>query len=180
MAGQESDTRTVNDAITTFQSDDHGFLSNLARADVTFEGEEYPSLEHAFQAAKTLDPALRAKIRAIRRPSGAREAGNTKWVRLATRPDWEDVKQGIMLQLVRQKFAQPKFRKRLLATGDRVLVESSNRDDLYWGVDRATGEGDNRLGKILMQVRGELRAAEAERRERLRLDETEGPENERY
>lgn len=180
MVDQEAGGGTRDDAITTFQGDDYGFLSNLTRADVTFEDEKYPSLEHAFQAAKTQDPALRARIWAIRRPSAAREVGNTKWVRLATRPDWDDVKQGVMLQLVRQKFTQPKFRKRLLATGDRELVETNEREDRFWGVDRVTGEGNNRLGKILMQVRAELRAAEAERRERPYLHDSEGPENARY
>ena len=153
-------------AITAFQGDDYGFLSNLAHADVTFEGEKYPSVEHAYQAAKTLDPALRARIRAIPRPGGAREAGNTKWVRRATRPDWEGVKQAVLLQLVRQKFALPKFRKRLLATGHREL--------------REIGERDTPLGETLMQVRNELRVTEAERRGRSGPGDSEGSENERY
>ncbi len=161
-----SDELEEDGAITAFRGDDYGFLSSLACAVVTFEGERYPSLEHAFQAAKTLDPVLRTRIRAIPRPGGAREAGNTKWMRLATRPDWDDVKEAVLLQLVRQKFAPPKYRKRLLATGDREL--------------RGTGQGDRDLGETLMRVRDELRAAAAERRERLPLDTPEVWENERY
>ena len=161
-----SDEPGEGEAITAFRGDGYGFLSNLAHADVTFDGAKYPSVEHAFQAAKTLDPALRARIRAIPRPGGAREAGNAKWMRSATRPDWGGVKQAVLLQLMRTKFAQPKFRRKLLATGDREL--------------RGTGAENNRLGEMLMRVRAELRAAEAERRERPRPDEPEGPENERY
>ena len=76
------------------------------------------------------------------------------------RPDWEEVKVGIMEEIVRAKFTQhPELAARLLATGDKVLVEGNHWGDTCWGVDTRTGQGENHLGKILMKVREELRQA---------------------
>jgi ribA/ribD-fused uncharacterized protein len=72
------------------------------------------------------------------------------------RPDWENVKELIMKQALRAKFTQhPELRQQLLATGDAVIVEHTERDS-YWG-DGGDGSGKNRLGHILMAVRAELR-----------------------
>lgn len=72
------------------------------------------------------------------------------------RADWDDVKVGIMLDILRAKAAQHEYvRRKLLATGDRELVEDSWRDDFWgWGPNRA---GRNMLGKLWMRVRSELR-----------------------
>ena len=88
--------------------------------------------------------------------------GKSKGVgrRVQLRPDWEDVKTGIMEEIVRAKFTQhPELAARLLATGDKVLVEGNHWGDTCWGVDTRTGQGENRLGKILMKVREELKKA---------------------
>jgi ribA/ribD-fused uncharacterized protein len=79
--------------------------------------------------------------------------------KLPLRRDWEGVKDQVMLQAVRTKFAQhDDLRATLLDTGDALLVEHTANDS-YWG-DGGDGSGKNRLGQILMQVREELRAAE--------------------
>ena len=76
------------------------------------------------------------------------------------RPDWEQVKLGIMEEIVRAKFTQhPELAGRLLSTGDLQLVEGNAWHDTFWGVDLATGKGQNRLGLILMRIRAELLAA---------------------
>ena len=78
--------------------------------------------------------------------------------RVPLRSDREDVKYGIMEEIVRAKFTQhPELAVRLLATGDKVLVEGNHWGDTCWGVDVRTGQGENNLGKILMRVREELR-----------------------
>lgn len=124
------------------------FLSNFHPAPVVYDGYEYDSTEHAFVAAKTLDPEERAKIRAIKKPGAAKRAGR----KLKLRDDWEDVKVNIMAELVLQKFARhPKLRDMLLETGDEELVEGNTWHDYFWGV--CNGKGKNMLGKILMRVR---------------------------
>ena len=73
------------------------------------------------------------------------------------RRDWEDMKDGIMEEVIRAKFTQnPELAKKLVATGDVLLMESNNWHDTYWGVDSRTLEGENHLGVILMKIRTEL------------------------
>ena len=88
------------------------------------------------------------------RPSKSKGMGR----RVPLRPDWEEVKVGIMEEIVRAKFTQhPELAERLLATGDKVLIEGNHWGDTCWGVDTRTGRGENHLGKILMNVREELK-----------------------
>ena len=89
------------------------------------------------------------------RPVQSKKAGR----RVRLRPDWEEVKVGIMEQIVRAKFTQNEVLKwRLIATGEAELVEGNSWHDTCWGVDTKTGEGQNHLGRILMKVRQELKA----------------------
>ena len=72
------------------------------------------------------------------------------------RPDWEEIKDEVMLQALRMKFSQnPEISKELLATGDDILIEHTRNDD-YWA-DGGDGSGKNKLGLLLMQVREELK-----------------------
>lgn len=133
----------------------YSFLSNFSAAQVFLDGQPYVSVEHAYQAAKTLDLQEREAIRAL----NGYEAAKAKKMgrRVTMRPDWEDVKIDVMTGLVRQKFTlHPSLRKKLLATEDQKLVEGNTWGDVYWGV--CDGKGENHLGKILMKVRNELRA----------------------
>lgn len=128
------------------------FLSNFWPCRIVYEDEEYPSVEHAYQAAKTLDEADRKKIAETKRPGDAKKIGRT----LRRRPGWEDLKEMVMYRLVQQKFNEPSLRSKLLATRDAEIVEGNTWGDTWWGVDLKMGFGDNRLGKILMKVRSEL------------------------
>jgi len=128
------------------------WASNFATVIVYYDGEDYPTIEHAFQAAKTLDPVERQYVRSAGSPGKAKRRGR----KVTLRPDWEDVKFEIMLDLNRQKYAHASFQQKLLATGDEELVEGNDWDDEIWGVVLATGKGQNLMGKILMQIRQEL------------------------
>lgn len=129
----------------------HRFLSNFYPASIVLDGEEYPTVEHAYQAAKTVDSLARAFIRGLSRAGDAKRAGKA----FPLRPDWEEMKLPIMESLLWQKFAAPPLRTWLLDTGDQVLVEGNYWGDEFWGVCR--GRGENHLGKLLMKVRNELR-----------------------
>lgn len=116
----------------------------------------YFSVEGAYQAAKTLDPAIRFDISKMR-SSKAKAKGKT----LILRPDWESVKRLIMLDLVRQKFYNSHSLATLLAaTEDRTIIEGNYWHDNYWGDCSCEQcqhiEGKNWLGKIIMHVRKEL------------------------
>lgn len=127
------------------------FLSNFWPASIDFEGINYPTVEHAYQASKTLDFQSRLKIAATRSPGKAKRLGRT----LTIREDWDEVKLDIMYTLVKQKFIQHyPLGKMLLWTAPRELIEGNTWGDTFWGVCR--GKGHNHLGKILMRVRDEL------------------------
>lgn len=76
------------------------------------------------------------------------------------REDWDDIKDAVMYEAVFQKFTTHKeLRDLLLSTGDKDIIENSPTD-YYWGCG-IDGWGENRLGKILVQVREELRSADS-------------------
>ena len=99
-------------------------------------------------------PQIQEKIRQIVSPMDAALEGRNRQNPL--RPDWEEVKNKVMLQAFRMKFSQnPEIAKELLATGDAILIEHTRNDD-YWA-DGGDGSGKNKLGLLLMQVREELK-----------------------
>ena len=133
--------------------DEYFFLSNFYNAPVFYDGLLYQNNEAAFQAQKTLEKTDR-KVFTQLAPAEAKRRG--RHVRL--RDDWEEIKDGIMEEIVRAKFSQnPKLKAELLATGEAQLIEGNTWNDRYWGVDVRSGIGKNHLGKILMKVRSELK-----------------------
>jgi hypothetical protein len=136
------------------------FLSNFYPCNVDYEGIMYPSSEHAYQAAKVIDEKTRREVSQLIFPAAAKKVGK----KLKLRPFWEEIKIGIMTDIIRIKFTQNEDCKiRLLATGDEELVEHNTWRDTFWGV--YFNKGENHLGKILMKVRQELR--EQERRDKV-------------
>jgi len=121
------------------------------------DGLWYPSTEHAYQAAKTLDLETRKKM------SWLRNGGEVKRFaasgRLKLRSDWYDISIDIMKDLVRQKFEDLRLRKILLDTGDAYLMEGNIWGDSFWGKVVEDGHlvGQNNLGQILMNLRDEYR-----------------------
>jgi ribA/ribD-fused uncharacterized protein len=112
-----------------------------------------PTVEHSFAASKTLDAFERLEIAGQTTPGRAKRRGR----KVELRPDWEDVKLTVMLILIRDKFTRhPELTEKLLDTGDQELVEGNWWNDTFWGVCK--GVGENHLGRILMQVRSELRS----------------------
>jgi len=71
--------------------------------------------------------------------------------------DWPTTKLSVMENGLRAKFQVPELGAKLLATGNALLVEGNNWNDTYWGMCRNVGE--NHLGKLLMKIRGELKAS---------------------
>ena len=127
------------------------FLSNFFPAFVFYDGDLYPSVEHAYQAAKTADSHARLFIRSKATASDAKRAGQ----QVELRNGWDGMKIEVMEALVRDKFQRnPHLALRLLQTGERELIEGNHWGDTFWGT--VNGIGENHLGKILMKVRNEL------------------------
>lgn len=125
------------------------WLSNFAPSRVTLDGATFPTVENAFQAAKTLVQRERGIFTHVE-PRAAKLYGR----RLALRSDWDAVKESVMLELLRQKYAQEPYRSLLLDTGEAYIEETNSWGDRYWGVDTT---GLNRLGHLIMQVRDEIK-----------------------
>ena len=109
----------------------------------------YNSSEAAFQAAKIL---YGREYFTKMNPPAAKKEGR----RVNLREDWEEIKMGVMYDVCYAKFAyNPRLKEKLLKTGDKHLEEANHHGDRIWGT--VDGEGENNLGKILMQLRQDLR-----------------------
>lgn len=133
------------------------FLSNFWHSPFSYEGINYPTNEHFFQAMKTSTDAERRIIASASTPGIAKRLGRS----CNLRPDWEQVKEDVMLTGLRIKFSNPTLRTQLIMTGDAELVEGTTWHDNEWGnctCERCKNiPGKNKLGKLLMQVRDEIR-----------------------
>jgi hypothetical protein len=136
------------------------FLSNffVLPIAITHDGIRYPTSEHAFVAAKTLDFHERWEISKIAATSAgkAKQRGRS----IVLRPDWEQVKYSVMYEIVLLKFAvNTALRGQLLDTYPDRLVEGNSWHDVTWGkcdCKRHQGQGENKLGSILDIVRQQL------------------------
>ena len=139
------------------------FLSNFYPCEVEHQGITYPSNEHYYVAMKVNDQQLingiyytpgdfREMLSKMINPGAVKRLGQ----KIKIRKDWDSKKLEIMNWGVRYKFNNNKILKELLlSTGDDELIEGNYWKDTYWGV--CNGIGKNHLGKILMEVRRELR-----------------------
>lgn len=130
------------------------FLSNFYRLTgepIIYHGISYPTVEHAYQAQKTLDVNDRLAISRLPTPGEAKRYGR-KIKKL--RPGWDAMRIDIMRDLLKVKFSNPYLRSLLIGTGDQELVEENDWRDHFWGV--CNGVGENHLGKLLMEIRKDL------------------------
>ena len=130
---------------------EYAFLSNYYDSPIFYDGILYPTVEHAFQAAKTTVFIQRIIIANKKTPGQAKCAGR----KVTLRDNWDDIKLYIMKELIILKFTNPKLKSALLNTKDAELIERNTWNDTYWGI--CNGIGENHLGKILMEVREMLR-----------------------
>lgn len=142
------------DAHVYFYEQDCYVLSNFSAFRVTFDGQTFDTSEAAYHYQRFTAADDR---RGVQYANSAHEAFRYAQDNKAKqRPDWDAVKVDTMRDILRAKAQQHEYvRRKLLATGDRILVEDSWRDDFWgWGPDR---NGQNMLGKLWMEVRSELR-----------------------
>lgn len=137
------------------QNRSYGFFSNFAPYPISIKGKNWPTTEHYFQAQKFAGTPHEEAIRQAKTPGDAAQMGRDRQRPL--RPDWEQIKDGIMGEALYAKFTQhPDLQQHLLDTGTAQIVEHT-RNDFYWG-DGGDGSGQNKLGQLLMAVRDQIRA----------------------
>lgn len=129
---------------------DYRFLSNFYPASVTYDGTTYPTVEHAYQAAKfPHQPILQTMICRSLLPGSAKRIGADNAAHV--RPDWHEVRLQVMQELLEQKFATNPLRAMLMRTYPFHLQEGNQWGDRFWGVYKNRGE--NHLGRLLMKIR---------------------------
>ncbi|MGI9028306.1 MAG: NADAR family protein [Candidatus Saccharimonadales bacterium] len=140
----------------------HYFLSNMYPVQGGIEVGEgiiVPTTEHAYQAAKFDSTEIRKVILASEDGVSAKEMAQ-KYVEMGVpkRSDWDEVKLGVMRDLVSRKFApNSRVAHLLISTGDEELIEGNTWGDTFWGVSPpGSGDGENWLGCILMETRARL------------------------
>lgn len=148
-----------------FYEQDFYVLSNFSAFNLVFCGLTFPTSEHAyhwikFQSADE-DENARFQRKSLSEniayaPSAHAAFKLAERWKSMRRPDWDDVKLDVMRQILRAKADQHEYvRRKLLATGDRELIEDSWRDDFWgWGPNR---DGQNWLGRLWMEIRDDLR-----------------------
>lgn len=150
---------------------EYDFLSNFyLGAPIEIWGHTFPTTEHAYQWAKTNDPAEKdwvlwditetsngGVLRVVTTPGVAKRRG----AQVTRRPDWEEARIQIMLDINRAKYTQHSdLRQKLIATEDAILIEGNTWHDNFWGsctCEECGDKGENMLGKVLMQLREELK-----------------------
>ena len=145
--------------ITEFQGE-YRFLSNFWKDPFQLDGYVYQTNEHYYQSMKfRKNSDIRKEIRDAPSPAIAKKIARDK--KQYIRSDWYEVNLEVMKKGLVAKFTQNKLlRQKLLATGNAILEEGNNWNDNFFGIDLKTGKGDNHLGKLLMEVRSELRQDE--------------------
>lgn len=138
--------------IQEFQGE-YRWLSNFAPVEITLSGIKYSSVEHAYMSAKSDDEGWK-NFCADSTNSPGDVKKKSKNITLID--DWLDIKLSVMKDCIRQKFMQTPFKENLIATGTQHIQEGNRWGDKFWGVCLRTGQGENNLGKLIMEVRDAL------------------------
>jgi ribA/ribD-fused uncharacterized protein len=138
----------------------YGAFSNLYRREIVFEDQRFPTSEHAYQAGKARKPEVRTWLMQAPSPALLAMAAHGLYYWDIT-PGWSQTKFDRMRAVLRAKFTQhTDLSDLLLSTGNARLVESATTDNAVnrlWG--EVGGKGENMLGRMLMELRAELRQA---------------------
>jgi len=133
--------------------DENKWLSNMTLVNITYEGIDYPSVEHAYVSAKSKDMVWKSKC-ANKHISSYKIKKEGQ--QIVIRDDWDEIKLKVMEECLILKFQQEPFKTLLKNTGNQIIQEGNDWGDIFWGVDLKTGKGENHLGKLIMKIRKKL------------------------
>lgn len=136
------------DIINSFKGE-YDFLNNRYGCSFRWENIKYNNVESAFHASKCIDEEERRVLSKLSANKVAVRGGQ-----ITPYPGWEEQKLEIMTSILEEKFGQnPTLMKRLIDTGNCILINGNNKHETYWGMDLYSWYGENHLGKILMSIR---------------------------
>lgn len=141
----------------------YGWLGNMYGSPVEYQGVVWRTSEALFQALRFNDPVIRELIRNEKSPMGAKMRAKASKARIVVQP-MSDQDVANMRMVVRLKFEQNLvLLRKLLITGDHTIIENIGQRNgerhLFWGIKKVNGEwkGNNMMGRILMELRTQLR-----------------------
>ncbi len=137
-----------------FYEHEYYVFSNFSSFAIEWKGNLCMTSEHAYHTEKFEDESIKAEIRATRSAHDSQKVSHL--YKDKYHPHWNEIKVGIMKEILYAKLEQhPYVMKKLLESGDRLLVEDSWRDDFWgWGPNK---DGQNHLGKLWMEIRQEIK-----------------------
>ena len=160
------------------KKDKYGEFSNFyqLKEPLVVNNIKYPTTEHLFQASKFDDIEYKKLIASFNSPAKSFILGKQKIVSGLTwrtdmnehiidalnrgvkiKSNWEEIKVGVMMNILRLKFNQDLHCKKVLLSTDNLeIVENTHRDS-FWGNGGSKNNGKNMLGKCLMNLRKEIR-----------------------
>lgn len=154
-----SESASSSDPIRFYRANEkpYGVFSNLYKRPIEFEGETFPTAEHAYQAGKPRKAKVREWILAAPSPSLLAMAAHGLYY-WDIRPGWSKIKFDRMRGVLRAKYTQHEdLRDLLLSTCGQELIETATVDNAVnrlWG--QVNGRGENMLGRLLMELRADL------------------------
>jgi ribA/ribD-fused uncharacterized protein len=132
----------------------YSWLSNFTPCAIVLDGLTFSSVEHAYMSAKSEDMEWKLTCTdASIKPSKIKKMSRT----IALPENWNSKRIEVMRECLNQKFRQEPFKTLLLETGDLYIQEGNYWGDKFWGVDMVSREGENHLGKLIMEIREELK-----------------------
>lgn len=136
------------DVIDKF-ADKYDLLSNRFNCSFIWQDIEYLNAEAAFQSSKCVNAEERKAFSRLSAQKAAMKGKNQ-----VPYPGWEDARLNIMESIVKAKFElNPVLMRKLVETGDNLLINGNSKKETYWGIDLYSWVGENNLGKILMKIR---------------------------
>lgn len=133
--------------------EEYRWLSNFAPVSIILDGVEYPTVEHAYMSAKSDDKEWKLFCSDPNNKPGAVKRKSRK---IELKENWNDLKIEVMTECIRQKFSQEPYRTNLIKTYSEEIQEGNFWGDKFWGICLKTNEGENNLGKIIMEFRKTL------------------------
>jgi predicted NAD-dependent protein-ADP-ribosyltransferase YbiA (DUF1768 family) len=124
------------DVINQFKGE-YDFLNNRFGCRFVWQGLQYGNVEAAFQSSKCAAESERKVFAGC-----SAEKAALKGKELVPYSGWEDDCLDIMESIERVKFEQNSaLMKKLIDTGNRLLINGNNKQETYWGIDLYSWQG---------------------------------------
>jgi ribA/ribD-fused uncharacterized protein len=162
--------KKIKEILITKVKELSGWLSNMSPHPIQYDGKLFRTCEALFQWLRfQKHPEIQEVIIDQKSPMGAKMKARKNRDLLSRGEKWDEADEDIpwMKMCLQLKMQQhPELKSLLLETGDAIIIEDCTTHDResakFWGTVKVDGNwiGENRLGKLWMEVRNELKTSE--------------------